>query len=287
MATPLELKTEHNPSWCLGCGNYGILNGLKSAISQAGLEPHLTVLVSGIGCSGKDPHFVKTYGFEGIHGRVLPVATAIRLANHKLKVIGCAGDGDAYGIGGNHFLHTMRRNVEITYLVHDNQIYGLTTGQTSPTSVKGFATKSTPFGAIEEPVNPVSLAIAAGATFVARVFVGEFNHFKQVLVQALKHKGFALVDILQPCVTFNHLNTYPWFKQRVYKLEDEPGGHEPLDRMKAFTRAQEWGERIPIGVFFQETKPTYEDQLPQIKEKPLAEQDISSVDIKKALSEFI
>ena len=286
MATALELKTEHSPSWCPGCGNYGILNGLKSAISRAGLEPHLTVLVSGIGCSGKDPHFVKTYGFEGIHGRVLPVATAIRLANHKLKVIGCAGDGDAYGIGGNHFLHTMRRNMEITYLVHNNQIYGLTTGQASPTSVKGFATKSTPSGVIEEPINPIGLAIAAGATFVARAFVGEFNHLTQVLAQALKHRGFALVDILQPCVTFNYLNTYQWFSQRVYKIDDDPG-YDPSDRMKAFDRAQEWGERIPIGVFFRETKPTYEDQLPQIKEKPLAEQDISSVDISKTLAEFI
>lgn len=286
MAATLELKSEHNPSWCPGCGNYGILNGLKAAISQAGLEPHMTVLISGIGCSGKDPHFVKTYGFEGIHGRVLPVATAIRLANHKLKVIGCAGDGDAYGIGGNHFLHAMRRNIEITYLVHDNQIYGLTTGQTSPTSIKGFATKSTPFGAIEEPVNPISLAIAVGATFVARVFVGEFSHFKQVLVEALKHKGFALVDVFQPCVTFNYLNTYQWFSQRVYKLEDETG-YNPTDRMNALARAQEWGERIPIGIFFRETKPTYEDQLPQIKEKPLVEQDILSIDISKTLQEFI
>ena len=284
MATVGELKSDHNPSWCPGCGNYGILNALKAAISRAGLEPHRTVIVSGIGCSGKDPHFIRTYGFEGLHGRVLPVATGIRLANNRLKVIGCAGDGDAYGIGGNHFLHAVRRSIEITYLVHNNQVYGLTTGQTSPTSGKGFTSKSTPFGVIEEPINPLALALAGGATFVGRASVTDFSHFKDILTEALKHRGFALLDIFQPCVTFNPLNTYQWFSEKVYRLEDT--GYRPDDRQKAFAKVTEAGDRLPIGIFYREEKPTYEDQIPQIRQTPLAEQPIDDIDIGRMLAEF-
>lgn len=286
MTTPLELKTRYEPTWCPGCGNYGLLNSLKIAISQAGLEPHMTVVVSGIGCSGKDPHFINTYGFEGIHGRVLPVASAIKLSNHKLNVIGCAGDGDAYGIGANHFIHALRRNIGITYFVHNNQIYGLTTGQTSPTSEKGFSTKSTPYGAIEEPFNPLALAIAGGATFVARAFVAEFQHIKDIMIQALKHKGFALVDIFQPCVTFNHKNTYQWFKERVYKLEDDKS-YDPSNKEEALKKALLKEEKFPIGVFFKEERPTYEDEVSQIKNQPLSGQDISGIDIEKLLKEFV
>lgn len=286
MATPLELKTKYNPTWCPGCGNYGIINGIRAAVSAAVLDPNMTVLVSGIGCSGKDPHFVRTYGFEGIHGRVLPLATGIRLANNKLKVLGCAGDGDAYGIGACHFVHSIRRNIELTYFVHNNQIYGLTTGQTSPTSDKGFATKSTPSGVIEEPFNPIALAIAGGATFVARVFVGEFEHMKQIMTQALRHRGFALVDIFQPCVTFNYKNTYQWFQERVYKLEDDPK-YNAQDKTMALGKAVERTDKLPIGLFYKETKPTYEDEVVQIKERPVAQQDIYNIDITKTLAEFL
>ncbi len=285
MTTPLELKSAYKPSWCLGCGNYGILNGIWQAVSAAALDPHMTVVVSGIGCSGKDPHFVKTYGFEGIHGRVLPLATGIKLANHALKVIGCAGDGDAYGIGACHFVHALRRNIGITYFVHDNQIYGLTTGQTSPTSDKGFVTKSTPSGVIERPFNPLALAIAGGGTFVARAFVGEFEHMKEIMVKAVQHKGFALVDIFQPCVTFNYRNTYQWYQQRVYKLEDDKG-YDPANKAMALAKAVDQGDKLPIGIFYQESRNTYEDEVSQIKEKPLAEQDIGGIDIRKTLAEF-
>jgi 2-oxoglutarate ferredoxin oxidoreductase subunit beta len=286
MATPLELKTIYNPTWCPGCGNYGLLNSIKQAVSQAGFEPHMTVIVSGIGCSGKDPHFLKTYGFEGIHGRVLPVATGIKLANHKLKVIGCAGDGDAYGIGACHFVHAARRNIGITYFVHNNQIYGLTTGQTSPTSDKGFTTKSTPFGVIEEPFNPLALAIAAGATFVARTFVGEFEQIKTIMTKALLHKGFALVDIFQPCVTFNYKNTYQWFQERVYKLEDDKG-YDPSNKEMAFKKATEKSEKLPTGIFYTESRPAYEDEVIALKERPLVEQDISDIKIENILKEFM
>lgn len=286
MATALDFKTQYNPTWCPGCGDYGILNCLRSTLASADISFSDTVIVSGIGCSSKLPHYIKTYGFEGIHGRVLPLATGIKLANHKLKVIGIAGDGDAYGIGMCHFIHAMRRNIDITYIVHNNQVYGLTTGQTSPTSDKGFTTKSTPGGVIEEPVNPITLALAGGATFIARGFVGDGEHLKNILIQALKHKGFALVDIFQPCVTFNSKNTYQWFEERVYKLEDKKD-YDSTNKIKAFEEASKISDKLPIGMFFKETKLTYHDEIPQIQELPLANQQIMDIDITKTLKEFL
>lgn len=286
MVTPLELKTRVKIQWCPGCGNFGILTALKSAISEVGLEKHNTVIVSGIGCSGKTPQYIDTYGFEGIHGRILPVATGIKLSNHKLTVIGTGGDGDGYGIGMGHFMHALRRNIDMTYIVHDNQIYGLTKGQYSPTSDKGFSTKSAPAGAIEESVNPMVLAIAGGATFVSRGFVGELDHLKKIIIQAIKHRGFALIDILQPCVSFNYKNTYKWYKERTYKLEDLKD-YNPEDKIQAYVKAHEWGDKIPIGVLYKETRSTYEDFLPQIKDIPLVEQKIEDIDITEAMREFI
>ncbi len=286
MVTPLELKTRVKIQWCPGCGNFGILTALKSAISEVGLEKHNTVIVSGIGCSGKTPQYIDTYGFEGIHGRILPVATGIKLSNHKLTVIGTGGDGDGYGIGMGHFMHALRRNIDMTYIVHDNQIYGLTKGQYSPTSDKGFSTKSAPAGAIEESVNPMVLAIAGGATFVSRGFVGELDHLKKIIIQAIKHRGFALIDILQPCVSFNYKNTYKWYKERTYKLEDLKD-YNPEDKIQAYVKAHEWGDKIPIGVLYKETRSTYEDFLPQIKDIPLVEQKIDNMDITSVMREFI
>jgi len=280
-----DLITERKPTWCPGCGNFGILTALRAGIALAGLDPKDTVIVSGIGCSSKIPHYVKTYGFEGIHGRILPVATGIKLANNRLAVIGSGGDGDGYGIGMGHFMHAMRRNLDITYIVHNNQIYGLTKGQYSPTSDQGFKTKSSPLGSIEPPVNPITLAIIGGATFVSRGFVGKLEHLKSLVAQAIKHKGFSLVDILQPCVTFNYKNTYQWYSQRVYMLEED--GYKPDDRMKALTKGEEWGDKIPLGVFYQVQKPTYEDNLPQIKDVPLVFQKIEDVDIRKVMEEFV
>lgn len=285
MVRMIELNTINKPTWCPGCGDYGILLALKYAIVELDIEPENIVIVSGIGCSGKLPHWIRTYGLHGIHGRVLPVASAIKLSNHKLTVFGVAGDGDGYGIGMCHFIHTMRRNIDMTYIVHNNLIYGLTTGQTSPTSEKGTRTKSTPSGVIEIPVNPIALAISTGATFVARGFAGDVKHLKSIIVEAVKHRGFSLIDILQPCVTFNRVNTYDWYKQRVYDLQAE--GYNPEDRHKAFMKAQEWGERIPIGIFYKVLLPTYEDELPQIRHTPLVEQSIQDIDISKLMDEFV
>ena len=279
-----DYSTKEYPTWCPGCGNFGIWNALKEAFVKLNLLPNTTVLVSGIGCSGKVPYWTRTYGFCGLHGRPLPVATGIKLVNHKLNVIAISGDGDGYGEGTCHFIHTARRNLDITYLVHNNQVYGLTTGQASPTSDPGFITKSTPQGAIEQAVNPLTLAISAGATFVARGYAGDIKHLSNLIALAVKHKGFALVDILQPCVTFNHLNTFLWFSKRVYKLK------APLkDKAKAFVKAQEWGNKIPIGVFYQEKKQLYEEEhLKQVnKDKPLVDYDISNIDVSKLMDEFV
>jgi 2-oxoglutarate ferredoxin oxidoreductase subunit beta len=285
MSTINDLTTAEAPTWCPGCGDFTILSTIKMAIAEAGLEQHNTLITSGIGCGSKTPHFVKTYGFEGLHGRSLPVATGARLANNRLNVIAVAGDGDIYGIGGNHFMHSMRRNLDITLIVQDNAIYGLTKGQTSPTSRKGFVSNSTPFGVLEDPVNPLTWAIAAGATYVARGFAFDMNHLKALIVNGIKHKGFALIDVLQPCVTYNRINTADWYKQRVYKLEES--GHNPNDRTAALAKAEEWGDRIPIGLFYKAEKPTYEDGLPQIAGKPLVEHDISNVDIKPLLNKYL
>src|SRR3989344_5947277 len=270
MARPEDFNTPMTPVWCPGCGNFGILMAVKQAMAEAGIKNHEAVVVSGIGCSDKYNQYINTYGFESIHGRILPVAMGIRLANHKLKVIAIGGDGDGYGIGMCHFIHAMRRNLDITYIVCDNQIYGLTTGQTSPTSDKGFKTKSTPEGNIEMPINPLVLALSSGATYIARGFAGDVPHLKNLIIEGIKHKGFSLIDVFQPCVTFNYKNTYEWFSRKTYKLEKN--GHNPASREAAFKKAFE-EDRLPLGIFYVEHKQTYEDEVAQIKEKPLVEHD--------------
>ncbi len=284
MATVMQLNNTNKCQWCPGCGDFAILLALKNAIADMGLENHQVCVASGVGCSSKLPHYIKTYGFEGLHGRSLPPATAIKLANRELEVFAVGGDGDGYGIGMGHFIHTCRRNIDMTYIVHDNQIYGLTTGQTSPTTEKGTKTKSTPHGAIEVPVNPMALAIASGATFVARGFSGDMKHLVSLIKQAAQHKGFAIIDVFQPCVTFNKVNTFQYFQQRVYKLDGTD--YDPTDKMKAMEKSFEWGDKIPIGVLYKEERPTYEDELPQIAKVPLVKQPIDNISIDKLMDEF-
>lgn len=293
-----ELKdleiTYDKPNWCPGCGDFGIWVSLKNAIVQLNLNPWEVVLVSGIGCSSKLPYWVRTYGFNGLHGRPLPPAEAIKLANHGLTVIIIGGDGDQYSEGTNHLIHAMRRNVNITLIVHNNQIYGLTTGQYSPTTQIGEKNKATPVPTVEAPLNPMSLALAAGATFVARGFAGDNKQETELIVEAVKHKGFSIVDTMQPCVTFNHHNTFAWFYERVYKVETK--GHDPRDKAKAFALAEEWplrrplmeGEKeaLPTGILFQESRPTWEDGIPQIAQMPLVKQSLEGIDINPLLDEL-
>ena len=247
-----ELKGKVDPDWCPGCGDFGVLAALQKALVELQIQPYNVVTISGIGCSSNLPGYVSTYGMHTLHGRALAVATGVKMANHDLTVVVTGGDGDGFGIGGNHFIHTMRRNVDLLYLAMDNQIYGLTTGQVSPTSRIGMKTKSTPFGSVEGPINPISLALAAGATFIARGFSGDQKHLTDLIKQGVEHKGFSFIDVFSPCVTYNHDNTYPWFKQRVKKLEDDKT-YDSSNWMMACERSQIWGEEIPIGKFFQRT----------------------------------
>jgi len=290
MSEVKDFASPVRPTWCPGCGNFGILNALKKALASLDLEPHQVLLVSGIGCGSKLPDYTKANGFMGIHGRALPIATGAKLANHELKVIAAHGDGDGYGIGGNHFLHTMRRNMDLVDIIQNNQVYGLTKGQYSPTSERGFVTKTSPEGAIELAVNPIALALAAGATFISRGFAGELPHLAQLIAQAIEHRGYALVDVLQPCVIFNRVNTYDWFRTRVYKLEEEEG-YDPSNREAAWEKAFEWGDRIPIGLFYQvEGLPTYEDQVPALRAGPLVKQGLrplTSEEVEALKQEFI
>jgi 2-oxoglutarate/2-oxoacid ferredoxin oxidoreductase subunit beta len=274
---PEELNTPHDPTWCPGCGNLGIWVTMKKAITELDLDPSEVAVSYGIGCSGNENNFVKTYAFHSLHGRAVPPAAGIKFANDALTVIAVSGDGDAYGEGGNHFIHACKNNYDITYLVHDNQMYSLTTGQASPTSEKGMKTKTTPSGIIEDPINPISLALSANATFVARGFSGKANHLTELIKKAIQHKGFSLIDIMQPCATFNKLNTLRFFNDRVYDMNEE--GHKADDKHKAHEKALEWGERIPIGIFYQEEKPSYNSLLSQTKDTPLVKHELGKVDL--------
>ena len=270
--TLADLKGKVDPDWCPGCGDFGVLAALQKALVELQIPNHEVVTISGIGCSSNLPGYINTYGMHTLHGRALAVATGLKLANHRLTVLVTGGDGDGFGIGGNHFMHTMRRNVDLLYVVMDNQIYGLTTGQTSPTSRVGMKTKSMPFGNIEAPVNPISLALAAGATFVARGFSGEQKHLTELIKQGIEHKGFSFLDVFSPCVTYNHDNTYQWFRPRVKKLEDS--GHDPGDWTAAIEQSLIWGEEIPIGKFFERTDlPALHAAEPVLNEGPLVHRD--------------
>ncbi len=245
-------------AWCPGCGNFGILKALKSALAEADIRPEELVIVSGIGQAAKIPHYLKTNIFNGLHGRALPPATAIKAINPGLTVIAESGDGDMYGEGGNHFIHAIRRNPDITNIVHNNMVYGLTKGQASPTSMSGFVTPVQVNGTYAEPFNPVAVAIALDASFVARAFAGDYEQTRDIIKQAIAHKGYSIVDILQPCVTFNKVNTYKWFKERTYYLEER---HDPLNRADAFKRAIE-KDKLPLGVFYiSSDKPGFNETL--------------------------
>jgi 2-oxoglutarate/2-oxoacid ferredoxin oxidoreductase subunit beta len=261
---PKDFKGKVDPDWCPGCGDFGVLNSLQKVCAELGRRPHEIVTVSGIGCSSNFPGFFHAYGMHTLHGRALAVATGVKMANHELTVIATGGDGDGYGIGGNHFAHTARRNVDLTYLVMNNQIYGLTTGQVSPTSCSGMKTKSTPFGSVEPPVNPITTAIMNGATFVARAFSGDPKHLAELMKKAILHKGFALIDIFSPCVTFNHDNDYNFFRPRLKRLEDE--GHDPSDWKAACEKAMVWGDKIYIGLFMQREAQSLDQVEPVLDE---------------------
>ncbi len=279
-----QFAIDQKPAWCPGCGDFGILNSLKATLTELGYAPHRVMLVSGIGQSSKLPHYLKCNVFNGLHGRSLPVAEGIKLANHEMLVIDVTGDGDGYGEGGNHLIHAARRNLNIKHFVHNNQIYGLTKGQPSPTTAEGTAAKNLPFGELSEPLNPLALAIALDISFVGRGFAGDIVQLKELMKAAITHKGYALLDILQPCVTFNKVNTYAWYRQRAYKLEPE---YDPTDRVEAFRRSLEWGERIPTGIIYKSARPLMEERMPVLAAGPLMRQPFSLARGREILKELV
>ena len=270
--TPYQLsKADTAPAWCPGCGNFQILKTIDAALAEADANPKQTVLVSGIGQAAKLPHYteLKYNVFNGLHGRALPAATGIKIANHALNVIVTSGDGDLYGEGGNHLIHTFRRNIGVKAFVHNNQVYGLTKGQASPTSELGFVTKIQTHGVVLQPLNPLAMAIIEDCSFVARSFSGNPEHLQQMMVEAIEHDGFALLDILQPCVSFNKVNTFRWYKDRVKPIDS---AHDPADRDAALRLAMQWGEEIPIGVLYRSDRPSYEARQDILSRGTLVEQ---------------
>ena len=284
MTKPQDFLSDDPIAWCPGCGNFGILTAWKKALVELGLKPEDILMVSGIGQAAKLPHYLRCNTFNGLHGRTLPVAQGARLVNHKLVVVADGGDGDGYAEGGNHFIHALRRNVDITYLVHNNQVYGLTKGQASPTSDEDMVTGTTPAGSVSSPERPLALAVASRGSFVARGYAGETEHLKNLMMKAVMNKGFSLLEILQPCVSFNKTNTYDWYKERVYKLEDE--NHDPFNQAGAFGKALEWGERIPIGIIFQAERKTYEEIAGLEGTEPLFARQRSDQDLAGLWKEF-
>ena len=248
-----DFKPETPPDWCPGCGDFGVLTGLFQACAALQIQPHNLLVVSGIGCSSNLPGFIRSYGVHSLHGRALPFATGSKLANQAMTVVVTGGDGDGYGIGLNHFVQAMRRNIDVTYIVMNNEIFGLTTGQASPTTETGMKTKTTPHGNLEGMLNPMALALAAGCGFIARGFSGQPKQLVELYKAGINHPGFALIDVFSPCVTFNKHNTYPWFRERVYKLEDED--HDTGNFHSAMDKALEYGDRIPIGLLYRSPDP--------------------------------
>ena len=277
----LERYKGEVPAWCPGCGNFAIIRAFREAFAEEGIEPEKFCVVSGIGQAGKFPHYIRCNTFNGLHGRSLPVATGIKLANHEMLVVAVGGDGDMYGEGGNHMLHAIRRNIGIKVFVHDNQIYGLTKGQASPTSMEGMVTKNQPFGVLSGQFNPMAFTVGLDCSFVARGYAGDHNHLKGIIKEAINHKGFSIVDILQPCVSFNKVNTYEWYSKRVYHIEDD---YNPKDRAAAFSKALEWGDKIPIGVIYRNDHPSFEERVPVIRDLPLVDQKYDRKAMKEKLS---
>ncbi len=281
-----DFKSNDPIAWCSGCGDFGILTALKKSLLKLGREPKDILLVSGIGQAAKLPHYIKSNCFNGLHGRAIPPAVAAKIANNKLTVIVTTGDGDCYGEGGNHFLHNIRRNTDITVIVHNNQIYGLTKGQASPTTDPGYVTKVQTEGVVLEPLHPLEMAIALGCAFVARGYCSDLEHLSWLILEGINHRGFSLIDVLQPCVTFNKKNTYEWYSKRVYKLNDDKS-YNPNDKDSAYRKAAEWGERIPIGIIYKAEKESYEEKTGLNQKTALIDENIDDIDISPALKKFI
>ena len=290
MATFKEFRNNVKPNWCPGCGDFSIQAAIQRAAANVGLEPEQLAVISGMGCSGRISGYINAYGLHGIHGRALPIAQGVKLANRELTVIASGGDGDGFAIGMGHTVHAIRRNVNMTYIVMDNQIYGLTKGQTSPRSAEGFKTKSTPDGSIESVLSPLEIALSAGATFVAQSFSSDLKQLTALIEAGIQHEGFSLINVFSPCVTFNKVNTYEWFKQNIVNLDGEAGeGYDPSNRLAAMTKIMETNGLV-TGLIYQDTKRrSYENLISGFQEQGLANQEmgLSQDEFDKLLADFV
>lgn len=274
MSTFKDFRNNIKPNWCPGCGDFSVQAAIQRAAANVGLEPENLAVVSGIGCSGRISGYINSYGFHGIHGRSLPIAQGVKMANRDLTVIASGGDGDGFAIGMGHTVHAIRRNIDVTYIVMDNQIYGLTKGQTSPRSEMGFKTKSTPTGSIESAIGIMELAISAGAGFVAQSFSSDLKELTSIIEQGINHKGFSFINVFSPCVTFNKVNTYEWFKENIVKL-DSIEGYDPSSRAQAVNTLMEHNGLVTGLIYQNKERPSYEQLVHGFKETPLVNQDIT------------
>ena len=279
-----DFDSDYENKWCPGCGNFGILSAMKNAFVALGIPPQKLLIISGIGQAAKTPHFLKCNAMHALHGRALPIATGAKIANHDLTIVVNSGDGDCYGEGGNHLINAIRRNIDMTLLVHNNMVYGLTKGQASPTSELGMVTKIQHHGVISTPLNPISFALSLGATFIARAFSGDGDQLSKLIQAGVNHKGFSFIDILQPCVSFNHMNTHSWYKSRVYELANTD--YVPGNWMKAMEISREWGDKIPTGIIFKSESPTFTDRIDTLKERSLIDKEYSQKKLNSVLSKL-
>ncbi|CAK6472511.1 2-oxoacid:ferredoxin oxidoreductase subunit beta [Peribacillus castrilensis] len=288
MATFKEFRNDVKPNWCPGCGDFSVQAAMQRAAANVGLEPENLAVVSGIGCSGRISGYIKSYGFHGIHGRSLPIAQGVKMANRELTVIASGGDGDGFAIGMGHTIHAIRRNIDITYIVMDNQIYGLTKGQTSPRSAAGFKTKSTPEGSIEQAVSPMELALSAGATFVAQSFSTDLKDLTAIIEAGINHKGFSFINVFSPCVTYNKINTYDWFKQNLTKLNTIEG-YDSSNKEQAMQTLMQH-DSLVTGIIYQDSsRPSYQELVPGYAEKSLNKSDLTldQAHFDKLVAEFM
>ncbi|WP_332630589.1 2-oxoacid:ferredoxin oxidoreductase subunit beta [Halalkalibacter flavus] len=288
MATFKDFRNKVKPNWCPGCGDFSVQAAIQRAAGNVGLEPDDLAVISGIGCSGRISGYINSYGFHGVHGRALPIAQGVKMANRDLTVIASGGDGDGFAIGMGHTIHAIRRNIDVTYIVMDNQIYGLTKGQTSPRSDMGFKTKSTPGGSIESALNVMEMSLTAGATFVAQSFSSDLKELTSLIEQGINHKGFSLINVFSPCVTFNKVNTYDWFKENITKLSDVEN-YDPSNRMTAMQTLMEHNGLVTGLIYQNKEQKSYQELIESYDEKPLAHQNLELTEEKfnKLMAEFM
>ena len=281
---PEEYLADVEIHWCPGCGNFQIREALVRALAALDLPPHRVVLVTGIGQAAKIVHYLRVNGFDGLHGRTIAAAAGLKMARPDLEVIAESGDGDLYGEGGNHLLHNIRRNLDITVIVHDNRVYGLTKGQASPPAPAGYITRAQPFGVLSRPLNPLALALALGAGFVAQAFSGEVERTAQILAAAIRYRGFALVNVLHPCPSWNRVQTFAWYKERIRDIGE---GHDPTDLSEAMRLALSDSENLPVGILYEREGPTWEERHPVVRRGPPALQPLPTYeDLLPLLQEF-